>query len=380
MVIDTQLDYRSRLKRISRRMGEEGFDFLVLTSLPSLAYTANIFQSLAWYVNTCVVLSKDGESILVVPYSDFDRISSETWIEDIKTWNPPLRNMPEQKFEKVVADFIRKEGGANPVIGIESNLTWTQHGNLLSELSEAQFKPCNDFMSSLMMIKEPEEIPLIRKAANLCDVGFESALENIRPGMTEVQLCGEVEYAMRKEGCDGYWVPNQAGTAGPGETVLLDHYPTQKVIQEDHIVKFGIHPSYKHYRGDIAATVTLKKPDPKFKHLADVCTEATEACIDIIRPGIRSRDIDAAFRSIMEKEGYGDYTGWYIGHGIGTGHLPPFIAGDDETVIQENMVLVINTMAVKENRPGVVYETMILVTENGYERLNRNPIHLVELT
>ena len=45
MVIDTQLDYRSRLKRISRRMGEEGFDFLVLTSLPSLEYTENIFQS-----------------------------------------------------------------------------------------------------------------------------------------------------------------------------------------------------------------------------------------------------------------------------------------------------------------------------------------------
>src|SRR5699024_12260472 len=66
--------------------------------------------------------------------------------------------------------------------------------------------------------------------------------------------------------------------AGTGTAVLLDHYPTSKVIKEDHNVKFGIHPSYKLYRGDIAATVTLKKPSTKFKHLADVCTEATEAC------------------------------------------------------------------------------------------------------
>lgn len=82
----------------------------------------------------------------------------------------------------------------------------------------------------------------------------------------------------------------------------------------------------------------------------------------------------------MEAAGYGDYTGWYIGHGIGTGHLPPFISADDETVIEENMVIVINTMAVKKGQPGVVYETMVLVTKEGHERLNQNPIHLVELT
>lgn len=374
--VETTINYKARLARIADRMKQEGYDFLILTSLPSLAYAANVYQSLAWYVNTCAVLSKEGMNSMVVPYSDVDRISLETWVEKIETWNPQLRNLKERKFEAVVAELIRSEGVKRPVIGVEGNLTWTQHQNLLKELPEAEFRPCDGMMQALMVIKEPEEIPLMRKVASLCDIGFEAALKNLKPGMSEVQLCGEVEYAMRKHGCEGYWVPNQAGT---GTSVLLDHYPTQAVIQEDHIVKFGIHPAYKLYRGDIAATVTLKKPDPKFKHLADVCTEATEACIDIIKPGIRSCDIDAAFRTIMEKHGYGDYTGWYIGHGIGTGHLPPFISSEDQTIIEKNMVIVINTLAVKKNQPGVVYETMVLVTENGHERLNRNPIHLVEL-
>lgn len=374
---EVPLDYESRLKRITDKIGEEGLDFLIVTSLPSLAYAANIYQSLAWYVNTCVILSKDGEGVIVAPYSDIDRISEETWIKRIEPWNPPLRHMEERKFEEVVASIIRAKKYENPAIGIEDNLTWKQYTNLMTTLPEAQFRNSSTFMQQLMVIKEPEEIPLIRKVARLCDIGFEAALNHLRPGMSEVQLCGEIEYAMRKAGCDGYWVPNQAGT---GKSVLLDHYPTQAVIEEDHIVKFGIHPSYKLYRGDIAATVTLKKPDPKFKHLADVCTEATEACIDIIRPGIRSCEIDAAFRTRMEAAGYGDYTGWYIGHGIGTGHLPPFISADDETVIEENMVIVINTMAVKKGQPGVVYETMVLVTKEGHERLNQNPIHLVELT
>ena len=311
-MVETNIKYEARLKRISKKMEQEGFDFIILTSLPNLAYAANIYQSLAWYVITCVVLSKEGDSTLIVPYSDIDRISSETWIDNIQTWNPPLRHMKEQKFEKVISEFVKKHGSKNPVIGIETNLTWTQHENIVSELVGAILKPCDPLMTSLMVIKEDEEIPLIRKAASLCDVGFEAVVNNLHPNMSEVQLCGEVEYAMRRAGCDGYWVPNQAGTAGPGETVLLDHYPTQKVIKEDHIVKFGIHPSYKLYRGDIAATVTLKKPDSKFKHLADTCTEATETCIDVIRPGIRSCDIDAAYREVMERYNYGDYTGWYI--------------------------------------------------------------------
>lgn len=378
-MLQTSINYKKRLDKISNAMNENGYDFVILTSLPTLAYSSNIYQSLAWYVNTCVVISKNGRSTIIVPYSDFERISNETWIEDIQTWNPPLKNRPERKFEKAISEFIQQENVTNPVIGIESNLTWTQHTNIINELSNAQFKPCGTLLENLMVIKEVEELPYVRKAANLCDIGYQAAIENVTPGMTEIELCGVIELAMRKEGCDGYWVPNQAGTYGPGETVLLDKYPTDKVIKDDHIVKFGIHPSYKNYRGDICVTATFRKPEPAFKTLADVCAEATEACIDIIKPGIRSKDIDLTFRNIMEKNGYGDYVGWYIGHGIGTGHLPPFIASDDESIIQENMVIVINTMAVKGNEPGVVYETMVLVTKDGHERLNTNPIHLVEL-
>lgn len=372
------INHKARLAKIVNKMNEEGFDFLMLTRLPSMAYAANLYQSLAWYTNTCVLLSRDGDSCVVAPYADVDRISTETWIERIEPWNPTLGQLKEVKFEKVIGDFVRARNIPNPVIGVEDNLSWQQYNNLKAELPNAEFRPCGPVINSVMVIKEEEELPLIRKVASLCDIGYEAALKNLKPGMSEVQLVGEVEYAMRQAGCEGYWVPNQAGT---GEIVLMDHYPSQAVIRENHIVKFGIHPQYRLYCGDIAVTVTLKKPDPKFKHMADVCTEATLAAIDIIKPGIRSCEIDAVFRRIMNQHGYGDeYTGWYLGHGIGTGHQPPFISSDDQTVIEKNMVIVVNTMAVKKGEPGVVYETMLLVTENGYERLNRNPLHLVELT
>jgi len=374
---EVPIRHEARLAKIAGKMSETGFDFLMLTRLPSLAYAGNIYQSLAWYTNTCVLLSRDGDSCLVAPLGDVDRISTETWIKRIEPWNPQLRSLRERKFEKVIGDFVRAKNIPNPVIGVEDNLSWTQYANLKSELPNAEFRPCAPVINSVMVIKEEEELPRIRKVASLCDIGYEAAVRSIRAGMSEVQLVGEVEYAMRKAGCEGYWVPNQAGT---GEIVLTDHYPGQAVIRENHIVKFGIHPQYKLYCGDIAVTTTLKKPDPKFKHMADVCTEATQACIDIIKPGVRACEIDAVFRKIMNHYGYGDeYTGWYIGHGIGTGHQPPFISGDDQTVLEKNMVIVVNTMAVKKGQPGVVYETMLLVTDNGYERLNRNPMHLVEL-
>src|SRR5699024_4805655 len=102
IMLQTEINYKKRLDKISNAMNENGYDFIILTSLPSLAYSSNIYQSLAWYVNTCVVISKNGRSTIIVPYSDIQRISSETWIEDIQTWNPPLKNRAERKFETTI--------------------------------------------------------------------------------------------------------------------------------------------------------------------------------------------------------------------------------------------------------------------------------------
>src|SRR5699024_10985910 len=202
-MINTDIKYEARLQKVYKEMDRKGLDFLILTSLPSLAYTGNIFQNLAWYVNTCVILSRNGKSSIVIPYSDYNRISSETWIDNIQTWNPPLRNMKEKRFEEVVAEQISNENKSYNTIGVESNLTWIQNENLKVELPNSKFLECDSMIQNIMMIKEPEEIPLMRKVASLCDIGFNAAVENIKPGMTEVQLCGEIEYAMRKAGCDG---------------------------------------------------------------------------------------------------------------------------------------------------------------------------------
>lgn len=379
MVTDTEglttAVFEKRIGRLQRIMHERGLDVVIATSLPSMAYIAGIYQSLAWYVNTAVVVPRSAEPAMFVPLADMERVTSETWITDVRPWNPTLGSQPARPFEAGIAQFIRDAcGGGNLRAGVEANLSWQSHLRLGEQLDQVEWVDGGAALQQQMLVKDPEELRFVRKAAELCRIGYEAARDSVRVGLSESQLLGAVEQAMREHDCDGYWVPNQAGT---GRAVMLDHYPSDRRIEQGDIVKVGIHPSYKNYRGDICATMSFDAPTGAFKDLCDYTAEATEQLIEAIRPGVRSSELDAIFRGRMESAGYGDRCRWYLGHGLGTGHLPPMIAPDDHTELVENMLLVVNTMAVKEGEPGLVLETMTLVTGDGVERLVGNPMELV---
>jgi Xaa-Pro dipeptidase len=362
-------------------MAQKDVDVLMSTGLPTLAYTGHFYQSLAWYVNTAVLLGQNGASQVVLPVADVSRVAHETWIENIVPWNPAMFGRKERLFEQVVADFINSYSGrasGKVRVGIEANLGWRGQKALADLAPNAEWVAADDLLTDLMIIKEEEEIARMRKVASMCDVGFEAGLAALksRSVRTEVQLVGVVEKAMRDVGCEGYWVPNQAGT---GKTVLLDHYPTSARIEPDHIVKFGCHPQFMLYRGDTCNTVALSRPEPEFERLARVCADATRDCIERLGPGVVASEVYDAFRRPMQEAGYEEYCTWYIGHGLGTGHQPPFVSPQSAEVLKPGMIVVINTMAVKEGRPGVVYETMCLIDDTGYEVLNKNPMELVVL-
>ena len=48
------------------------------------------------------------------------------------------------------------------------------------------------------MIKDESEVELMRRAAKVAKVGIETAAATLKPGTSENEVGGEIEYAMRK--------------------------------------------------------------------------------------------------------------------------------------------------------------------------------------
>ena len=93
------------------------------------------------------------------------------------------------------------------------------------------------------------------------------------------------------------------------------------------------------------------------------------------KPGATCADVSNAMLSILQKEGLSSNSVGRMGHGLGLQMTePPSIMSNDNTVLEENMVIAIEPCF--EYAPGtmLVHEENILITNNGYERLtSRTP-------
>ena len=365
-----------RVANMRAKMAAYGVDVIFCTSLRSLSYIGNIYQNLTWYVKTAVVLPASGNPFLVVPLSDKPRVDKETWIPDVFTWNPAFTGIKERKFEDIISEFILENRLEQGTLGVEGNLSWPLYRFLADNFPQARLITVDDIMEECMMIKDDHEIALMRKAASICVAGFEAARDNVKPGMTENELAGTMEIAMRHAGCTAYWVPNQVGT---GEQVLLDHYPSDTIIKENHYVKVGVHGSYKLYHGDICNVMALRKADADYVKLCRTIEDASMRTIDAMRPGIRSSELFTIFYNTMAKEGYANACNWYLGHGLGTGHQRPLISPHDNTVLKQRMIIILNALAQPPDANGYINEVMLLINADGAELISSNPLGLVQL-
>jgi Xaa-Pro aminopeptidase len=127
---------------------------------------------------------------------------------------------------------------------------------------------------------------------------------------------------------------------------------------------------------DLTRTVELGRGVPEFRRIFDAVTEAQQAAIAAIRPGILTSQVDQAARDVLARHGLADAFGHGTGHGLGLEvHEEPRIgrvaAGHPDVPLQPGMVFTIEPGAYVEGFAGVRIEDDVLVTDGGCEVLTR---------
>jgi Xaa-Pro aminopeptidase len=90
-----------------------------------------------------------------------------------------------------------------------------------------------------------------------------------------------------------------------------------------------------------------------------------------LRPGVTAAELLAKVGQIYEKRGCLKNWSWNIGHGLAlTIHEPPRIAGADQTVIREGMILAIEPGLACPPHGAFAHCDGTVVTASGCERLS----------
>jgi len=361
-------------------MEKDGLKGIFLIDPSSIAYTAGIWtaQTVHWKWTTVgLLLPREGEAtVICADGPEISRISEETWVRNFKTWSPPLADSPEVSFTEAVMSAFSEQRLDRGRVGLEFIIPASRYFELKQRLPDVEFVDVSEKMENVMLIKDEEEIALMRRVAEIADMGVKAGFDAVNVGMSENELAGVAEYAMRKAGMDLIWSSTHVSS---GYKFQMDRPSSDKLIQLGDAVKIDVHPAYRLYRNDLCATAILGTPTSEYRRICDVAIDAAYAMIDAMVPGVTAGDVDKVFRSKMEKAGLRNFSRWTTGHGLGTGHLPPRMHSKDKTKLQPNMTIDLNAEVIKPGQNGFMIESMVLMTNEKPELLNKTPLTLVEL-
>ncbi|CAM3729924.1 aminopeptidase P family protein [Aquirufa aurantiipilula] len=179
----------------------------------------------------------------------------------------------------------------------------TKMANLLDSLVIAHNKPIAQrstlgIFSKLRGIKLPEEIALIKKAAEISALGHNDVMRAIKPGMKEFQAQAIMEYHFKNQGSEYTGYPSINGAAG--NACVLHYITNQKEIQSGELLLSDCAAEYHGYSADVTRTVPANgKFSEAQKQIYEIVLQAQDAGIAACKAGLPFSGVDAASRAVV---------------------------------------------------------------------------------
>lgn len=256
-------------------------------------------------------------------------------------------------------------GGSVAIAGIE--MMETQFVQAFSSPVSATFD-----VEEIRRIKTPREMELMRKAADLADRGYQYFADVIEVGMAEYELVAEVEGFLKSHGAEDNFMLIASG----GTEVTGMKPPTGRRFCEGDSVTTELTPQVEGYWAQICRTLVLGKPNAKQRESFSIFSEAQQAAVDFLKPGVNIADVARVQNDVFRKYGYGEYTGPKYtrvrGHGLGL-HCDenPYVLEDVNYTVKERMTLIAHPNTYLPLSGYMVFGDSLVVTAGGCERLNQ---------
>lgn len=343
-----------RLKKVLTNMDKHGLDQMLITSPAAIFYLTGKWiepgeRMLALYINNC------NENKLIVnalfPISEDLGVELEVY-NDIE--DPIL----------ILSSIIH-----NKKLGIDK--TWPSHFliRLMEKNNTLTFVNGSPIIDEIRMIKDEEEIQLMREASKINDRAMSDIINLLKEGYDEKSLCKHLGDIYEKYNTHSFsFHPLIAYGANAAEP---HHESDNTKLKSGDSVIFDIGGLTNRYCSDMTRTVFFNKVSEEQKRIYELVLEANIKAIEKVKPGVKFCDIDKAARSVIDKGGYGKYFTHRTGHNIGIEvHEFPDVSSVNEMVVEKGMIFSIEPGIYLPGNSGVRIEDLVVVTDAGCEILN----------
>ncbi len=202
----------------------------------------------------------------------------------------------------------------------------------------------------------------------------------MRVGLTEREIAGRLEGALRRLGSEAHPFPTIVAS---GPRTALPHARTSpRTVTAGDWLLLDFGAQVDGYCADITRTVVVgAKATEAQRTLYELVRTAQQRAREGVRAGMPGRDADALARELIEARGFGDAFGHSLGHGLGLEvHEAPRLAKTNAEPLPADAVVTIEPGIYLAGQGGVRIEDDVYLAEAGPQLLSDGATALLELT
>ena len=385
-------EFLERVDRIREFVVSEGLGVLVVFSASRshiwyqtghVGYISN-WSNRDRIADTIVVMPAAGEPVFLIAGLPVmaEQVRECSWMKDVRVVAAPDPRAPA--LPSVASSFggeIRKilhergmEGKKVGLVGAEA-MPLPIYRSLTDEIPASSIELVDDIVGELRSRKSPAEISLMKEAARLSDLGFQTLVETAKPGMRGYEVVAEMTRAMRARGADyaDFWLA--AGPSDGWSIRMASLKPNRRKLQKGDQISCCSYSVYEGYWAHAMRTGTLGGPSPQQERIFPPCLEVHRAGLEAMKPGVPISDVVETVRRTAHKTGMTLHSP-RIGHGMGLDYGErPYVNEGNTEVLQPGMVAVLHTQLTV---PGagdfyVPLGDICHVTDHGLDILTKFP-------
>lgn len=360
----------NKINQISTYLKKHNIDAAFITTPDNVFYVSG-FRSNPHERLLGVLVFKDAEPLMILPQMEVPDAKNAGWNFSL------VGHQDTDQPWLLLKQAIENKGITPSQIAIEKSHVTVERLEAIQELyPDVTFTRLDDQLNSMRVVKDENELAILREAAAYADYAIEVGVSEIAEGKTELEILTAIELALKKKGISHMSFDTMV-LSGP-KTASPHGKPGDRKIQKGDLVLFDLGVIYKGYCSDITRTVAFGEPSDKQKEVYETVRKAEQAAVDAVKPGVKAMELDKIARDIITEAGYGEFFTHRLGHGLGISvHEFPSVTGNNEMALIEGMVFTIEPGIYDPSITGVRIEDDVVVTKNGVEVLTKYPKELV---
>jgi Xaa-Pro aminopeptidase len=243
----------------------------------------------------------------------------------------------------------------------------------------ANYIDATEMVDVIKVIKSPEELELIKRAALMQDGAMRAAFNAVKPGMRDTDVAAVAQHYSQTQGSEnGIYLCASMPLGHPSK--FGQRHVQNRVIQEGDQIALLVEDSGPGgmYTELGRSCVVGKVPQQMKDELAFVI-EARKMTLDLLKPGASCKDIWDAFNDFMRKNGRPEENRLYC-HGQGYDLVErPLIRNDEPMPIQPNMNIVVHPTYLHRGYLNWLCDNYIIGGNGPGDRLHQFPEEVVEV-